>query len=679
MVLRGAVDLYVFERGGAAGLPTAASQENFAIKATRGQPMQRPRFSGDRVTSTPGVSTRPHQAGETARRMSRLKRQALQEEVEAELIGSGPGPRRPPLRNLAPRWKACRLGPGSMFGDRSVFCPFSGDTDPHESSVRPVAATPAIETAVTVGPTELLAIGARAYHLLLAEDEKRRLDEAVAVLRATNAMDGVPTLALQHICRYVTEVRYDATSEAGATTASRNENNDQNTSEEEEEEEEEEQSHDKPQDTSQTFSRSRRSGSVICRQGSCRRTAFFIADGQGEVIDPSRFEERFLPTGESTQQSGHNDADVRVPFRTGSRTACRSQDSLSSLGKVWECGTGSNTEDEGWSSEDTLRHPETSIRAAAVLTRGDFFGVSAVPIPSPDSQVCACCSCTPAVGGLVDHPSNGLSFFVALGERHDANIPGTTSPNSAGREPTSNERGAAKVVTGQTTNSTVMHFATKLPTAVGTDTSPKFRGVHKASLVAGAGGVRCLTVGLAVLERLCPPVHRRLARVAATRYAEWMAEAGRRYDEEWNERLENESVQSLSRSFYKSFAKGHYSGYCGGTSCNDGFSYSSSMESLTLGGSFSHVTCRTALSCDRSEEDSSVTARHGVIEASQLKDAEGRAPSREKPARRSIFDLTRAFRRLRACSSARTVLPVRLGRALPQSSVVIPPAVLKTP
>lgn len=120
------------------------------------------------------------------------------------------------------------------------------------------------------------------------------------------------------------------------------------------------------------------------------------------------------PTGESTQQSGHNDADVRVPFRTGSRTACRSQDSLSSLGKVWECGTGSNTEDEGWSSEDTLRHPETSIRAAAVLTRGDFFGVSAVPIPSPDSQVCACCSCTPAVGGLVDHPSNGLSFFVAL-------------------------------------------------------------------------------------------------------------------------------------------------------------------------------------------------------------------------------------------------------------------------
>ena len=90
-----------------------------------------------------------------------------------------------------------------------------------------------------------------------------------------------------------------------------------------------------------------------------------------------------------------------------------------------------------------------------------------------------------------------------------------------------------------------------------------------------------------------------------------MAEAARRYDEEWNERLENESVQSLSRSFYKSFAKGHYSGDFGETTCNDGFSYSSSMGSLTLGRSSSHVTCRTALSYDRSEEDSSVTARHG--------------------------------------------------------------------
>lgn len=235
---------------------------------------------------------------------------------------------------------------------------------------------------------------------------------------------------------------------------------------------------------------------------------------------------------------------------------------------------------------------------------------------------------------------------------------------------------------------------------------------EKVGTIAGTTypGVNFADPGSATASRY-PRVMLMLYFTQTRRYAEWMAEAERRYDEEWNERLESESVQSLSRSFYKSFAKGHYSGDCGETACTDGFSYSSSMESLTLGRSSSHVTCHTALSCDRSEEDGSVTARHGVLEASQLKDAEGRAPSpvvssrtllvpgqdtpehvrpqppvdssssaaKEKPARRSIFDLTRAFQSLRACSSARTVLPVRLGRALPQSSVVIPPAVIKTP
>lgn len=47
--------------------------------------------------------------------------------------------------------------------------------------------------------------------------------------------------------------------------------------------------------------------------------------------------------------------------------------------------------------------------------------------------------------------------------------------------------------------------------------SSEFPGLHNASLVAGAGGVRCLAVGLAVLQKVCPPVHRRLARAAAER------------------------------------------------------------------------------------------------------------------------------------------------------------------
>lgn len=43
-----------------------------------------------------------------------------------------------------------------------------------------------------------------------------------------------------------------------------------------------------------------------------------------------------------------------------------------------------------------------------------------------------------------------------------------------------------------------------------------------------------------------------------------MTEARRRNEEDWQDSFENESVQSLSRSFYDSFAKGHFSGSVAG-------------------------------------------------------------------------------------------------------------------
>lgn len=53
--------------------------------------------------------------------------------------------------------------------------------------------------------------------------------------------------------------------------------------------------------------------------------------------------------------------------------------------------------------------------------------------------------------------------------------------------------------------------ATPDPSVVRGDisTSPvsAFEGLHTASLVAGPGGVKCLAVGLAVLQKVCPPVH----------------------------------------------------------------------------------------------------------------------------------------------------------------------------
>lgn len=48
------------------------------------------------------------------------------------------------------------------------------------------------------------------------------------------------------------------------------------------------------------------------------------------------------------------------------------------------------------------------------------------------------------------------------------------------------------------------------------------------------------------------------------RYSGWMMEAKRRNEDEWHESLESESVRSLSRSFYDSFAMGHCSGSVSG-------------------------------------------------------------------------------------------------------------------
>lgn len=48
------------------------------------------------------------------------------------------------------------------------------------------------------------------------------------------------------------------------------------------------------------------------------------------------------------------------------------------------------------------------------------------------------------------------------------------------------------------------------------------------------------------------------------RYSGWMTEAKRRNEDDWHESLDNESVCSLSRLFYDSYAKGHCSGSVAG-------------------------------------------------------------------------------------------------------------------
>lgn len=112
------------------------------------------------------------------------------------------------------RWKACRLGPGALFGN----CPSlnehtdgvvevgraprgdslqwhhagpnrTGSTDGSNSDVdEHYEYRLALETAVTAETTELLEIGPRTYRELLAVGARERVNSAVAVLRATRAL-----------------------------------------------------------------------------------------------------------------------------------------------------------------------------------------------------------------------------------------------------------------------------------------------------------------------------------------------------------------------------------------------------------------------------------------------------------------------------------------------------------
>ena len=105
-------------------------------------------------------------------------------------------------------------------------------------------------------------------------------------------------------------------------------------------------------------------------------------------------------------------------------------------------------------------------------------------------------------------------------------------------------------------------------------------------------------------------------------------------------------MPSLSRSFYRSFAKADYSGNHATPVSND---LASSIAGSTndKGESF----------CNGSEEsietETTVSALFPI------------PPSRPfSSKKRSIFDLSQRFRRLVSCSTARGVIPVRLGRAL---------------
>lgn len=98
------------------------------------------------------------------------------------------------------RWKACRLGAGALFGDRPMRGPTTGGSQTAASSqaqgiecttpapAQESAFSPALETAITAGETELLEIGFSSYRRYLATGVTERMHRAVAVLKATEAL-----------------------------------------------------------------------------------------------------------------------------------------------------------------------------------------------------------------------------------------------------------------------------------------------------------------------------------------------------------------------------------------------------------------------------------------------------------------------------------------------------------
>ncbi|CAM9986920.1 unnamed protein product, partial [Ectocarpus sp. 8 AP-2014] len=593
------------------------------------------------------------------------------------MSGRGAEPRRARTRNMAPRWKACRLGGGALFGDRpgagSNATTTKGLSQPPGAATEPPGAGPALETAVTAEETELLEIGVTTYRRLLAAGIREREGRAVAVLRATGAMDGVPTQALARICRYATERR------AGPQLANPPLLNpplgrvcpgqEQGKAE-----------------SAFGFPRGDENGndyndSVMCRKGTFRGTVFFVMEGHGEVVLGGGETQRF--DGRHEEGGGLSTESLLAAAAFGNKRAPKNGRKSGRLrdthvGGGSSCGGGGGGSDRGGSStgrqESTsgFQEDDTSVGESSALT---WTGVSWRGPPDLLGSTATAGGTTPATTAA----AHGRSDITGTGSTAESSVASNTTaqtmvvaaapaaaasttrvPDGSGTE--HRDRSSVRLRPGL--------VATTDPSAITTDPAsavpaPVFPSLHKASLVAGPGGLRCLTVGLAVLQKVCPPVYRRLARVVSeSRYLEWVMEARRKNEDDWQESLESGSVHSLSRSFYDSFVKGNCSGSVAGKGGNDmesSVGWTSSVE----GGRGSSSVLGFG---DRAGSDGDEL----TIEAATLAMASSNSISASSKSNKSIFELSRRYVGLALCSSARNVVPVRLGR-------VLVPAQRKTP
>ncbi|CAM9549549.1 unnamed protein product [Scytosiphon promiscuus] len=652
VIMRGSVDLYVLEsRGPAAMLPTAASQEDLATKACRGQPMYHPRppaeweaADGAAEASGGGLNTWMD-AGIPGRRRQR----AITEHFEAALSGSGSGPRRAHTRNLAPsRWKACRLGVGALFGDRAVLASNEaarrsslGTQAPRPrstpASVPGHLAGPALETAITAEETEMLEIGTVSYRRHLAAGVRERLDHAVTLLRASGSMDGVPTPALGRICRYATErtagpnlvdAAHPPLLNPPAGGAAQTET--------------------PPAPLESMVDGSKGQGSNA--GATFRGTVFFVAEGEGEVslLAATAFGDRraLQKRRKSRRRRDKNVRDSGSGSPGGTCCGFSLKDG---------CGDDSGSAGRGGMSVGSGR---------AETIEGQILSPTVLFPPNGGHDYAL--ATTTATAGATSHRHG-------IGDNHDTSAPASSL---ASKIAATTARAAAIAAAAHTLHDrcdveeTVTSRRARLitnaePVAITAESldlpAPEFPGLHMASLVAGPGGLRCVTVGLAVLQKICPPVHRRLARTASERYSGWLAEARRRNEDEWQESLENESVRSLSRSFYDSFSKGCCSG-SGISDMGSSVGWTSSACGRDGGG---NTSIGPGFFEDDAHSNGDETATVQAAELPIVSPSHRQHMPTDLFQSKSIFELRGRYVELASCSSAHSVVPVRLGRALP--------------
>eukprot|EP00752_Nemacystus_decipiens_P002077 g1988.t1 len=662
VVMSGSVDLYVLERGPAAELPTAASQEDLAAKATRGQPMYRPRPPAEWEAADGEAEA----DGVPAAALARICRYATERTAGQMPVDAA----HPPVLNPTPRAIVARGKSKS-----AVPCDHESESRTDVDSGDSNGDGPSGGHGGKTGNTRSIMCrrgNFRGTVFFVAEGDGDVVldtpDETAVVFRGGpggGTGGGSSTESLLAAAAFGNR----RARRTGRIRRRCGEENDGGSSEE------------RPGEDHPAGPALEGAASAD-EQGPAARTAAPSLTSVTSVTESEQKESRRAADDPTRLKAGGNRStglhadDAQETVQEGSPSQIPPPSAAATSMPI----LFAHREPEDWDSGGDGYEGERCPRLA-VLKRGDFFGVDPIR-----STLAAAASS----GRIGQSPSSSFSKRVLFGYSSEADDQGGASAPSSSLAATA--AAAADGSVAKTRNKQACCARPGLigvtdPLAIAADPPavppPTFPSLHMASLVAGPGGMRCLAVGLAVLQKICPPVHRRLERAASERYSGWMTDAKRRNEHDWHESLENESVRSLSKPFYDSYAKGNCSesvvtgtvptdvdsSIGGGTVSVDG----GWAGSVGIGGSRSVVSFDDRGDSRNRREDGSVgqapAPGAAAAPASIVKSIRSVSTFGSFESKKSIFELSRRYIGLALCSSGRGVVPVRLGRAVTEEAV----------